>query len=81
VSEFIIGAAVATYACVLVYFLSDIVKSKHTPWWYWPAVLLWPVVLPLAPLTRYVYKRVRYEYRDDPRWGKGWYTKRSRIHD
>lgn len=79
-TEYLIGAAVASYLLVLGYFAWDMRPTywHRARWWEWALVMVWPLAFIIGPIWRYIEKRRKYEYRDDPRWGRGWYTKRSR---
>jgi hypothetical protein len=59
-TEFLAGAAVATYLLGVSYFAWDEIRPRtisRTPFWYWIAIAFWPVAVAIAPLTRWAYRR------------------------
>ena len=69
--EYAVGAAVAVYLCGVAFFMWDELKRRpwretrwqrfRRNWWYVPVILVWPLAVVIAPITRRVYAWWRWE--------------------
>ena len=60
--EFVLGGIVTLYICGLLFFIYDERPKRGNILLY----IFWPLVIALSPLTRYMFRRWKYERRRVP---------------